>query len=338
MTHPPQRRGEDLFRPARLGGLTRGNRVVMAPLTRNRAGPGNVPQPTNAEYYSQRASAGLIITEATQVSPQGVGYPGTPGIHSPEQVAGWKPVTEAVHVKGGRIFLPIWHVGRISHHSLQPEGAPPVAPSAIRPEGNAFACEGLQPFVTPRALQTRRTAGQRRAVPRGGDERAGGGLRRRGGARGQRLPAGPVPARRGQPVHRCLGRPGGEPGAAAAGGDPGGGACVGRGAGGGARVAGEPLQRHGRLRSPAHLRIRRPGPGARPLPAPTWPTVGSTARGPWRRSRTGPAPRARWRCATTWPRPTAPSPRKRGARASNSTPSTRWMRARTPASTPTSTA
>lgn len=154
MDNPPQRRGEDLFRPARLGRLTLANRIVMAPLTRNRAGPGNVPQPLNAEYYAQRAGAGLIISEATQVSPQGVGYPGTPGIHSPEQVAGWRLVTEAVHAKGGRIFLQLWHVGRISHPSLQPDGALPVAPSAIRPEGNAFTYEGLQPFVTPRALET----------------------------------------------------------------------------------------------------------------------------------------------------------------------------------------
>ncbi|HEX9180440.1 MAG TPA: alkene reductase, partial [Burkholderiales bacterium] len=154
MNNPPQRRGEDLFRPARLGRITLANRIVMAPLTRNRAGAGNVPQALNAEYYVQRASAGLIITEATQVSPQGVGYPATPGIHSAEQVAGWKGVTEAVHAKGGRIFLQLWHVGRISHPSLQPDGALPVAPSAIRPEGNAFTYEGLQPFVTPRALET----------------------------------------------------------------------------------------------------------------------------------------------------------------------------------------
>jgi len=153
MATRPQRQGDDLFRPARLGRLTLANRIVMAPLTRNRAGPGNVPQPLNAEYYAQRASAGLIISEATQVSPQGVGYPGTPGIHSAEQVAGWKGVTDAVHAKGGRIFLQLWHVGRISHPSLQPGGELPVAPSAIKPEGMAFTYEGLQPFVTPRALE-----------------------------------------------------------------------------------------------------------------------------------------------------------------------------------------
>jgi N-ethylmaleimide reductase len=142
----------DLFTPIQVGPYRIENRIVMAPLTRNRAGAGNVPQAMHAEYYAQRASAGLIITEATQTSPQGVGYPGTPGIHTADQVAGWRRVTDAVHAQGGRIFLQIWHVGRISHPSLQPEGALPVAPSAIRPEGDAFTATGLQPFVTPRAL------------------------------------------------------------------------------------------------------------------------------------------------------------------------------------------
>jgi N-ethylmaleimide reductase len=121
----------DLFAPFQLGPLPLPNRVVMAPMTRNRAGAGNVPTALNAEYYSQRAGAGLIVTEATQVSPQGVGYPGTPGIHTDAQVEGWRRVTGAVHRAGGRIFLQLWHVGRISHPSLQPDGALPVAPSAI---------------------------------------------------------------------------------------------------------------------------------------------------------------------------------------------------------------
>ncbi|MGH8651822.1 MAG: alkene reductase [Gammaproteobacteria bacterium] len=142
----------DLFTPLRLGPYVVPNRVVMAPLTRNRAGPGNVPQAMNARYYAQRASAGLIITEATQISPQGVGYPDTPGIHNAAQVAGWRNVTQAVHQRGGRIFLQLWHVGRISHPSLQPDGALPVAPSAIKPAGEAYTYEGLKPFVTPRAL------------------------------------------------------------------------------------------------------------------------------------------------------------------------------------------
>ncbi|MDO9009107.1 MAG: alkene reductase, partial [Thiobacillus sp.] len=128
MPHP------DLFEPFQLGPLLLPNRIVMAPLTRNRASTGNVPGPMNIEYYVQRASAGLILTEATQISPQGVGYPLTPGIHSDEQVAGWRAVTDAVHAAGGRIFLQLWHVGRISHPSLQPEGALPVAPSAIQPK------------------------------------------------------------------------------------------------------------------------------------------------------------------------------------------------------------
>ncbi|HXH64751.1 MAG TPA: alkene reductase, partial [Mariprofundaceae bacterium] len=110
----------DLFSPLEAGALRLPNRIVMAPMTRNRAGVGNVPTPLMAEYYRQRATAGLIITEATQVSPQGVGYPNTPGIHSEEQVQGWRHVTECVHAEGGRIFLQLWHVGRISHPSLQP--------------------------------------------------------------------------------------------------------------------------------------------------------------------------------------------------------------------------
>lgn len=149
----------DVFSPIKLGPLTLKNRLVMAPLTRNRAGEGNVPQDLNVEYYAQRAGAGLIITEASQVSPQGVGYPGTPGIHSKEQVQGWKKVTQAVHNKGGLIFIQLWHVGRISHPSLQPDGAKPVAPSAIRPEGDAFTLKGFVPFETPRALETNEIPG-----------------------------------------------------------------------------------------------------------------------------------------------------------------------------------
>lgn len=145
---------DSLFSPIQLGPYRLPNRIVMAPLTRNRAGAGNVPHQLNALYYQQRASAGLIIAEATQVSPYGVGYPATPGIHSPEQVAGWQLVTDAVHQQGGRIFLQLWHTGRISHPSLQPNGELPVAPSAIAAEGMASTYEGEQPFVTPRALET----------------------------------------------------------------------------------------------------------------------------------------------------------------------------------------
>jgi len=126
----------------------------MAPLTRNRAGDGNVPQEMNVKYYEQRASAGLIITEATPISAMAHGYPATPGIHSEAQIAGWKKVVDAVHAKGGKIVLQLWHVGRISHPSLLPDNALPVAPSAIKPAGQAFTYTGLQDFVTPRALES----------------------------------------------------------------------------------------------------------------------------------------------------------------------------------------
>lgn len=148
MTRDPNR---TLYAPATLGELTLKNRVLMAPLTRNRAVDGDVPSPVAVEYYRQRATAGLIITEASQVSPQGVGYPNTPGIHRDEQVAPWKKITDAVHAEDGHIFLQLWHVGRISHPSFH-GGELPVAPSAIAPEGDAFTATGPQPFVTPRAL------------------------------------------------------------------------------------------------------------------------------------------------------------------------------------------
>ena len=146
--------GSNLFSPVEVGPLLLRNRVVMAPLTRSRAGPANVPNQLNALYYAQRASAGLIISEATQISPQGQGYISTPGIYSAEQIEGWKCVTRAVHVAGGRIVLQLWHVGRISHPSFQPGGAAPVAPSAIRPRGQAFTAKGFEPIPTPRALET----------------------------------------------------------------------------------------------------------------------------------------------------------------------------------------
>lgn len=149
----------DVFSPFQLGPLLLPNRLVMAPMTRNRAGPGNVPVEMNATYYVQRASAGLIVTEGTQVSPQGQGYAGTPGIHSPEQVAGWKMVTQAVHAAGGRIFLQLWHVGRISHPSVQPNGGIPVAPSALKPAGQIMTAQGLQDFVTPHELTTSEVEG-----------------------------------------------------------------------------------------------------------------------------------------------------------------------------------
>ncbi|MGZ9810799.1 alkene reductase [Pseudoroseicyclus sp. H15] len=141
-----------LFQPYDLGRIRLANRVVMAPLTRNRAGAGLVPSELAAEYYSQRANAGLIITEATQISRQGQGYQDTPGIYTPEQVEGWKAVTRAVHDKGGKIFLQLWHVGRISHVDLQENGAAPVAPSAIRAEAKTFVGGTFADTSEPRAL------------------------------------------------------------------------------------------------------------------------------------------------------------------------------------------
>jgi N-ethylmaleimide reductase len=141
----------NVFLPYELGDLELNNRLVMAPMTRSRALDGNVPGPQAATYYAQRASAGLIVTEATQVSPQGVGYIRTPGIHSAAQVAGWKSVTNAVHRAGGKIFLQLWHVGRISHPDFH-DGALPVAPSAIAADGTVFTAQGPKPMVTPRAL------------------------------------------------------------------------------------------------------------------------------------------------------------------------------------------
>lgn len=143
----------DLFSPARFGAIDLANRVVMSSLTRNRAGAGNVPTPLIAEYYRQRASAGLILTEATPICAEGHGYPRTPGIHTPEQIAGWKQVTQAVQGAGGKIALQLWHVGRISHPDLQPNGALPVAPSAIRPAGQVFTEQGMKDYATPRALE-----------------------------------------------------------------------------------------------------------------------------------------------------------------------------------------
>ena len=142
----------NLLTQYKLGDLKLSNRMVMAPMTRCRALSGNVPNPLAVTYYTQRASAGLIITEGSQVSPQGVGYIRTPGIHSEEQVAGWKKVTGAVHKAGGKIFLQLWHVGRVSHPDFL-GGEVPVAPSALPFEGEVHTPQGKKKFVTPRALE-----------------------------------------------------------------------------------------------------------------------------------------------------------------------------------------
>lgn len=144
----------DLFDPVQIGDWQLANRIVMAPLTRCRVQNDGTPGPLQALYYAQRASAGLIISEATNISPQGRGYAFTPGIFNAEQVAGWKHVTDAVHEHRGKIICQLWHVGRYSHPSLQPGGGLPVAPSAIAPEGDTFTEEGLLPVPTPRALET----------------------------------------------------------------------------------------------------------------------------------------------------------------------------------------
>ena len=142
-----------LFDPIKIGALELPNRIIMAPLTRCRADEGRVPNALMAEYYVQRASAGLILSEATSVTPMGVGYPDTPGIWSNDQVRGWANVTKAVHAAGGRIFLQLWHVGRISH-SQYLNGELPVAPSAVTADGHVSLVRPITGFETPRALET----------------------------------------------------------------------------------------------------------------------------------------------------------------------------------------
>jgi N-ethylmaleimide reductase len=152
-----------LFDPLQLGDIALANRIVMAPLTRDRAGPGRTPHALNAEYYAQRADprtgAGLIISEGTQVGPLGQGYLDTPGVYSPGQLAGWKLVTDAVHAKGGKIVAQIWHVGRISHLSLLPEGGVPVSSVAKVANSKTFTAAGFDPVSAPRALATAEVAG-----------------------------------------------------------------------------------------------------------------------------------------------------------------------------------
>jgi len=148
-----------LFEPYNLGSLTLSNRIVMAPLTRNRAGAGFVPSQFAATYYGQRASAGLLIAEATQISRQGQGYQDTPGIYTQAQIEAWRTVTEAVHARGGRIFLQLWHVGRVSHVDLQENGAAPVAPSALRAATKVFVNNSFVDVSQPRALEIGELAG-----------------------------------------------------------------------------------------------------------------------------------------------------------------------------------
>ncbi|GGR91815.1 alkene reductase [Streptomyces aureoverticillatus] len=151
------------FDPIDLSGLSLANRIALAPMTRSRAGAGGVPTDLVAEYYAQRAGAGLVITEGVQPSPVGQGYPDTPGLHSAEQIAGWRKVTDAVHAKGGRIFAQIMHTGRIGHPSLLPDGLVNVGPSPIAAAGQVYTHEGPKDFVTPRELtgdEVRATIGE----------------------------------------------------------------------------------------------------------------------------------------------------------------------------------
>ncbi|EKN4710244.1 TPA: alkene reductase [Yersinia enterocolitica] len=150
---------QQLFQPYNLGPIMLANHIVMAPLTRNRAGTGLVPSELAAMYYAQRATAGLLITEATQTSAQAQGYQDTPGIYTQAQIDGWRKVTDAVHAKGGRIFVQLWHVGRISHVDLQPGGSAPVAPSAIRAETKTFVNNGFADVSEPRALELQEIPG-----------------------------------------------------------------------------------------------------------------------------------------------------------------------------------
>lgn len=147
----------DLFAPYQLGDLSLSNRLVMAPLTRNRAGVGEAPTELAARYYGQRATAGLIVTEGTQPSAAGQGYPHTPGLHTDQQVAGWRLVADAVHARGGKIIAQLMHTGRISHRAIV--GQQPVAPSAVTPDGEVYTEQGMQAFQEPRALETAELAG-----------------------------------------------------------------------------------------------------------------------------------------------------------------------------------
>lgn len=144
----------DLFEPFLLGDLRLTNRIVMAPMTRNRADANGIVTPMMVTHYQQRASAGLIVTESAPVSPEGIGYPFTPGIYTEEQAASWSLINEAVHANGGHIFIQLQHCGRISHPSMQPDNATPVSASALTPEGQAVTYTGMQDYVTPRALGT----------------------------------------------------------------------------------------------------------------------------------------------------------------------------------------
>jgi 2,4-dienoyl-CoA reductase-like NADH-dependent reductase (Old Yellow Enzyme family) len=200
-----------LFSPYRLMGPELPSRIVMAPMTRNRAGEGNAPTELNAAYYAQRATLALLIAEGTQPTATGQGYPGTPGLHSDEQEAGWRTVAKAVHDAGGRILVQLMHAGRISHPALLPNGALPAAPSAVRPGGETFAGAGTAPFVTPRPLELDELPAVIAAFVDAARRAVRAGARRRRAPRRQRLPPAPVPCHRHQSAGRRLRRLGRRP-------------------------------------------------------------------------------------------------------------------------------
>jgi hypothetical protein len=207
-----------LFDPLQMGEIALSNRIAMAPLTRNRA-PGGVPCERMVTYYRQRASAGLVITEGSPIAPLAHGYLDTPGIYTAEQVAGWRRVTDAVHAKGGRIVVQLWHVGRISHTSLLPAGEVPVSSTARAARSRTFTAEGFVPTVHPARAALGGSAAGGGTVPPRGPVRPASRLRRRGSAWCQRLPDRAVPARQHQRPNRRLGRVDRESGAPAAGRD-----------------------------------------------------------------------------------------------------------------------
>ena len=199
-----------LFSPMTLGELELPNRLVMAPLTRLRSGKEGIPGPLVVEHYRQRASLGLIVSEGTYPSPAGRGFPGQPGLVTPEQLEGWANVTAAVHAEGGRIFAQVMHAGRVTHQDTT-GGHEVVAPSAIAIDGETRTYEGKKPFPVPRALDHRGTAGHRRGIRHGVPQGDRGRVRRRGAALRQRLPAARIPDSGRQPARRHLRRLTGEP-------------------------------------------------------------------------------------------------------------------------------
>ena len=192
-----------LFESTSLAGLPLQNRIVMAPLTRNRSDAMGVPGPFVRDYYSQRASAGLIVSEGTQTSFAGQGYARTPGIHTPEQIAAWKQVTDAVHARGAKMFMQFMHCGRIAHPLNRQITEAPVAPSAIKPAGQMWTDQQqMQDYPTPRAFETAELPAVIEEFVTAGAQRDRSRLRRRRAARGQRLPAQPVSRVEHEPPHR----------------------------------------------------------------------------------------------------------------------------------------